>query len=270
MIVRGSIIIRYLIHFSFSLLLVFIPQVFAQEEESSCISCHREMGGDLAKPIELWHESIHKKNVISCHNCHGGNSKVQDMDAMNPEAGFVGSPKEEDVPKFCGKCHVAVMENYIKSPHWQTKKEKHPVCTTCHTAHHQQRATLELINEKDCSRCHTYERARKIRFVMEETEGSLVQLDERIEKLRGEGFNTQRLGDALFANRNEFHRLTHVLSVDLIIDRTETIRGDIKKVEKSVGSDEATIKRRKIGGAILIAFLFISAFIIHIYRKALP
>jgi len=89
-------------------------------------------------------------------------------------------------------------------------------------------------------RCHTYERARKIRFVMEETEGSLVQLDERIEKLRGEGFNTQRLGDALFANRNEFHRLTHVLSVDLIIDR------------------------------ILIAFLFISAFIIHIYRKTLP
>src|SRR3972149_5293346 len=205
-IVRGSIIIRYLIHFSFSLLLVFIPQVFAQEEESSCISCHREMGEDLAKPIELW----------------------------------------------------------------QTKKEKRPVCTTCHTAHHQQRATLELINEKDCSRCHTYERARKIRFVMEETEGSLVQLDERIEKLRGEGFNTQRLGDALFANRNEFHRLTHVLSVDLIIDETETIRGDIKKVEKSVGSDEATIKRRKIGGAILIAFLLISAFIIHVYRKTLP
>ena len=263
-------IIKYLIPFSFSLLLIFVSQVFAQGEESSCISCHREFGGDLAKPIELWQESIHKKNGISCHNCHGGNPKVQDMDAMNPEAGFVGAPKEEDVPKFCGKCHVAVMENYVKSPHWQTEKERRPVCTTCHTAHSQQRATLELINEKDCSRCHTYERAKRIRFVMEGTEGNLVQLDGRIEKLRGEGFNTQSLEDALFANRNEFHRLTHVLSVDLIIDRTDTITGDIKKIEKSVEDYEATIKRRKFVGAILIAFLFISAFIIHIYRKALP
>lgn len=104
---------------------------------------------------------------------------------------------------------------------------------------------------------------------MEGTEVNLVQLEGRIEKLREEGFNTQSLEDALFANRNEFHRLTHVLSVDLIIDGTETIRGDIKKVEKSVESNESTIKRRKIGGAILIAFLFISAFIIHIYRKTL-
>jgi nitrate/TMAO reductase-like tetraheme cytochrome c subunit len=262
-------IIKYLIPFSFSLLLALVPQVFAQEEESSCISCHRELEVDLAKPIGLWQESIHKKNDISCHDCHGGNPKVQDMDAMSPEAGFVGAPKEEDVPQFCGKCHVAVMENYMQSPHWQTEKERRPVCTTCHTAHHQQRATIDLINEKDCSRCHTYERAKKIRLVMEGTEGSLVQLDGRIEKLKGEGFNTQSLEAALFANRNEFHRLTHVLSVDLIINRTGTIRGDIKKIEKSVQSDEATIKRRKIGGAILIAFFFVSAFIIHKYRKAL-
>ncbi len=262
-------ILKYLIPFSFNLLLVLIPHVFAQEEGSSCISCHRGMTGDLAKPVELWQESIHKQNGISCNNCHGGNPKVQDMDAMNQEAGFVGAPKEEDVPRFCGKCHVAVMENYMKSPHWQTKKEKRPVCTTCHTAHHQQRATLELINEKDCSRCHTYERAKKIKFVMEGTEGNLVQLDGRIEKLREEGFNTQSLQDSLFANRNEFHRFTHVLSVDLIIDGTGTIAGDIKKIEKSVQGDEATIKHRKIGGAILIAFLFISALIIHKYRKVL-
>ncbi len=263
-------IIRYLILFSFCLLLVLVPGIFAQEEDISCVNCHKQLEGDLAKPVELWQESIHKKNGISCHNCHGGNPKVQDIDAMKPEAGFVGAPKEEGVPKFCGKCHVAVMENYMKSPHWQTEKEKRPVCTTCHTAHHQQRATLELINEKDCSRCHTYERAKKIKFVMEGTEGNLVQLDGRIEKLREEGFNTKGLEDVLFANRNEFHRLTHVLSVGLIIDGTDTIRGDIKKIGKSVETDEATIKRREIGGAILIAFLFISAFIIHIYRKALP
>jgi len=262
-------IIKYLIPFSFSLLLVLAPQVIAQEEESSCISCHRELEGDLAKPVELWQESIHKKNGIFCNNCHGGNSRVGDMNAMSPEAGFVGAPTEQDVPKFCGKCHVAVMENYMNSPHWQTEKEKRPVCTTCHTAHHQQKATLDLINEKDCSRCHTYERAKKLKFVMKGTESSLVQLDGRIEKLREEGFNTQGLEAALFANRNEFHRLTHVLSVDLIIDRTGTITDDIKKIERSVEKDEATIKRRKIGGAILVAFLFISAFIIHIYRKTL-
>ncbi len=261
---------KHLIPFSFGLLLVLTPQVFAQEEESSCVSCHKELGGELAEPVKLWQESIHKENGISCYNCHGGNPKVQDMGAMDPAAGFVGAPKENEVPKFCGKCHVAVMENYMKSPHWQTEKGRHPVCTNCHTAHHQQKATLDLINERDCSLCHTYERAKKIRFVMEETEGNLVQLDGRIEKFREDGFDTRSLEDALFANRNEFHRLSHVLSVDLIINGTDTIRDDSKKIEKSVESYETTIRRRKIGGAILIAFLFISAFIIHIYRKVLP
>jgi hypothetical protein len=261
--------IKYLIPFSLTLLLTLVASVFAQEEESSCVSCHKQLEGNLSKPVELWQESIHKKNGIACYNCHGGNPKVQDMDAMSPEAGFVGAPKENEVPKFCGKCHVAVMENYMNSPHWQTVKEKRPVCTTCHTAHHQQKATLDLINEMDCSMCHTYERAKKIRFVMEGTEGNLVQLDGRIEKLREDGFDTQSLEAALFANRNEFHRLTHVLSVNLIINGTDTIRGDTKKIEKSVESDEATIKRRKIGGVILVAFFFISAFIIHIYRKTL-
>src|ERR1700756_5033777 len=103
--------IKYLIPFSLTLLLALVAPVFAQEEEISCVSCHKGLGGDLAKPVELWQDSIHKKNGIACYNCHGGNPKVQDMDAMSPEAGFVGAPKENEVPKFCGKCHVAVMEN---------------------------------------------------------------------------------------------------------------------------------------------------------------
>lgn len=263
-------IIKYLLPLSLSLFLAPITQVFAQEEENSCISCHREFGGDLAKPIELWEESIHEENDISCENCHGGDPTIQDMGAMSPEVGFVGSPQEEEVPRFCGKCHAAVMANYMKSPHWQTERERRPVCTTCHTAHSQQRATIKLINEKDCSRCHPYERAKKIRFVMEGTERKLVQLENRIENLRREGFDVESLEGALFANRNEFHRLTHVLSVDLIISRNDEIAGDIKKIDKSIGDYEETIKRRKILGAILIAFLLVSAFVIHIHRKNMP
>ncbi len=262
--------VKYLLLFSFLLLIfAFVAQVVAQEPETSCISCHTEMGDDLAKPVELWQESIHKQNGISCNNCHGGNPDLQDMDAMGPEEGFVGAPTEDEVPQFCGKCHVAVMENYMKSPHWLTEKQKRPVCTTCHTAHHQQRATLGLINEENCSRCHTYERAKKIKFVMEGTEMKINQLNKTIEKVKEEGFDTKSIEDALFANRNQFHRLTHVLSVDLIIDKTGTITGDLDKIENDVQDDETIIKRRKIFGGILIVFLFISAFVIHNYRKSL-
>ncbi len=263
-------IIKNLCVLSLSLLLfACATQVVAQEGESSCISCHTEFGDDLAEPVKLWQESIHKQNGISCNNCHGGNPQLEDMEAMSPEEGFVGAPSEDEVPQFCGKCHVAVMENYMKSPHWLTEKEKRPVCTTCHTAHHQQRATVALINEQNCSRCHTYERAKKIRFVMEGTEMEIEKLHNTIEKVKEEGFDTKSLEDALFANRNQFHRLTHVLSVDLIIDRTGTITDDIQKIAKSVEDDEITIRRRKIFGAILIAFLFISALVIHNYRKTL-
>ena len=266
---RENMVIRHLISFSFSLLLFLVSPGFAQEDSTSCVNCHKDLGGDSAKPVGLWQESIHKENGISCHNCHGGNPNIKDIGAMDPAAGFGGAPKENDIPKFCGKCHVAVMENYLNSPHWLTEKKNHPVCTTCHTAHHQQKATLELINEKDCSKCHAYERAKKLKFVMKDTDENFVQLDGRIEKLKEEGFNLQSLDAALFANRNEFHRLTHVLSVDLIINKTGIIKADNQKIGKSVESYEATIKRRQIGGAILVAFLFISAFIIHIYRKAL-
>lgn len=262
--------IKYLILLcSGSLLFAFVAQVVAQEQEASCISCHTEFGGDLAKPVALWQESIHKQNGISCNNCHGGNPDLQDMEAMSPQEGFVGAPTEDEVPQFCGKCHVAVMENYMKSPHWLTEKKERPVCTTCHTAHHQQRATLGLINEENCSRCHTYERAKKIKFVMEGTETEINQLNNSIEKVKEEGFDTKSLEDALFANRNQFHRLTHVLSVDLIIDRTGTITDDLNKIENKVQDDQTTIKHRKIFGAILIAFLFISALVIHNYRKSL-
>jgi nitrate/TMAO reductase-like tetraheme cytochrome c subunit len=262
--------IKYSLVFSFGLLLfAYVSPVASQEPESSCISCHTAMGGDLANPVELWQDSIHKQNGISCNNCHGGNPALQDTDAMGPQEGFVGAPTEEGVPQFCGKCHVAVMENYMKSPHWLTEKKEHPVCTTCHTAHHQQRATLDLINEKNCSRCHTYERAKKIKFVMQGTETEINQLNNSIEKVKQEGFDTKSLEDALFANRNQFHRLTHVLSADLIIDRTGTITDDLNKIGNDVEIDENIIRRRKIFGAILVAFLFISAFVIHNYRKSL-
>ena len=262
--------VKYLLLFSFSLLMsAFVAKIVGQEQESSCITCHTEMGDDLAKPVELWQDSIHKQNGISCNNCHGGNPALQDVDAMGPQEGFVGAPTEEEVPQFCGKCHVAVMETYMKSPHWLTEKTKRPVCTTCHTAHHQQRASLSLINEENCSRCHTYERAKKIKFVMEGTEMKINELNKSIEKVKEEGFDTKSLEDALFANRNQFHRLTHVLSVDLIIDRTGTITDDLEKIGNDVRADETVVKRRKIFGAILVAFLFISAFAIHSYRKTL-
>jgi nitrate/TMAO reductase-like tetraheme cytochrome c subunit len=261
-------IIKYLLLFCFgSVLFAFVGQVVAQEKQISCISCHTEMGGDLAKPVKLWEDSIHKQNGIYCNDCHGGNPDLQDMEAMSPQEGFVGAPTEDEVPQFCGKCHVAVMQNYMKSPHWLTEKKKRPVCTTCHTAHHQQRATLALINKKNCSRCHPYERAKKIKFVMKGTDTEINLLSKRIQEVKEEGFDTKSLEDALFANRNQFHRLTHVLSVDLIIDKTGTITNDLNKIGNKIQADEITIKRRKIFGGILIAFLFISALAIHNYRK---
>lgn len=263
-------IVRFFSVFALWLLLFLsVCQVVAQEQESFCISCHTEFGDDLAEPVSLWRESIHRQNDISCASCHGGNPQLDDMEAMSPEEGFVGSPAEEEIPQFCGKCHVAVMQNYMKSPHWLTEKEKRPVCTTCHTAHHQQRAALKLISEENCGKCHSYERAKKIRFVMEGTEARIEQLDGSITEVRNEGFDTESIEAALFANRNQFHQLTHVLSVDLIIDKTDTISNDLNKIADTLKEDETTIKNRKIFGGILVAFLFVSALVLHIYRKTL-
>ena len=73
------------------------------QEQDNCFSCHLE---NEVLPESFSENDIHMQAEISCSGCHGGDKSTDDFDlAKRKQAGFIGVPSKEDIPKFCGKCH---------------------------------------------------------------------------------------------------------------------------------------------------------------------
>jgi len=248
------------------LALLPLPGAAAESPEIVCIQCHSTMPGRFGEPVKLWKGSIHAENGIACNACHGGDPKDA-ANAMSPARGFLGAPGETAVPAFCGRCHVGVMRDYLASAHGKALGRGGPNCVTCHGNHHVVKATLELINEKSCSRCHGFERARLIRAAMQETEGMIVAIDTRIAAYKGEGTDTEGLDKRLFAVRNRFHTLFHNVDVEMVKKESAGIQGDLKKISDQLAALDASRRKRKLAGAVVVPVMLLLALFAHLLRK---
>ena len=99
----------------------------AVAEDIVCITCHSALPGKYSEPVKLWQGSIHAENGIACNACHGGDPKDA-ANAMKKERGFLGAPKYNDVPAFCGRCHVGVLKDYLASGHGRALATGGPNC----------------------------------------------------------------------------------------------------------------------------------------------
>lgn len=241
------------------LLLLWVSPVLAGEgeapKESACISCHRDLGGELAAPVELWEKSFHRKMGNNCEGCHGGDPN-DPVDAMNPAKGFVGAPKPTGIPDFCGKCHVGVVENFKKSPHY-TAFLSGPNCVTCHKSHDVQRASFDLISEDLCSRCHSYDNGRKMKEAFVAAEQALQEMQGELHTLDRRGMPVKKLEEKLFAERNSLHQMTHTLDVAEIQKKTQTVLADLGAMKRETGALREKIKRRWWVGAGVGLFLIL-------------
>jgi hypothetical protein len=231
-----------------------------------CITCHGALPGKYGEPVKLWKGSIHDENGIACNACHGGDPKDA-ANAMKKERGFLGAPKYNDVPAFCGRCHVGVLKDYLVSGHGRALATGGPNCVVCHGNHQIARASLELINEKACSRCHSYERAKLIRGAMQETEGIIVALDARIAAYKQLGTDTDRLEKELFAQRNRFHSLFHNVDVKRVTAESAQIQAELMKLDTTLKGLDEQGRKRKLFGAIAVAGALLAAVLAHFLRK---
>lgn len=119
-------------------------------ENYNCITCHIEIEDEiLTPPVANWKKSVHREAGIKCADCHGGDPFDEDM-AMEPEAGYIGKPKPEDIPKLCAKCHsdAKMMRAYNQradqyqlysgSVHGRkllSGDTEAPTCISCHGKH---------------------------------------------------------------------------------------------------------------------------------------
>jgi hypothetical protein len=235
-------------------------------EEIVCIQCHSGLPEKFSAPVKLWQKSIHAENGIACNACHGGDPKDA-ANAMSPARGFLGVPKPDDIPAFCGRCHVGVLKDFLASAHGRALGKGGPTCVTCHGNHHVLKVTLDLINEKTCSQCHSFERARLVRDAMAKTETRIVAIDVRINDFKKIGTDTETLEKRLFAVRNSFYSLSHVVDVKKVTTASAHIEADLVKLETSLDELTTTHQKRMVAGVIVVSAMLMTALLLHLMRK---
>ncbi|MFQ5797195.1 MAG: cytochrome c3 family protein [Bacteroidota bacterium] len=163
------------------IVLLFLMTVPAIAEDApsqgkdQCFACHQAFEDPVA---ELYVKDVHYKTNISCADCHGGNSRSEDMDeAMSEQAGFVGVPRGDQSSERCAQCHsdaeymkafnpaIATdqFSGYTASVHGRNTiagGERLVQCTTCHGVHNilpvrdprSQVSPAKVV--RTCVRCH--------------------------------------------------------------------------------------------------------------------
>ncbi len=152
--------------------------VFRAEADDTCLECHLQLEDNLQAPALQIKTDVHYQRGISCAGCHGGDpAEVDPESSMSPSKGFVGTPKPQQIPSFCARCHsdVEYMKHYNpKLPTDQLAQYKTSVhgkrltkgdtqvatCISCHGAHGILRASdtrspvFKTNIPKTCSSCH--------------------------------------------------------------------------------------------------------------------
>jgi len=238
----------------------------AAQEEIVCIQCHGAQTGKLGDPVKLWRGSIHAENGIACNDCHGGDPKDL-VNAMSPARGFLGAPKESAIPVFCGRCHVGVLKDYQRSAHGRALGKGGPTCVTCHGNHKVARASLDIINEKTCTQCHSFERARIIREAMQQTEGLIVSIDRDVNHFKGEGVDVDSLEKGLFSVRNRFHTLFHDVDAEKVKRESAQINAELQKLAAPLAEIAERHQKRKMAGAVVVGGALLAALLFYLLRK---
>ena len=239
-----------------SILIVAITPTSAAGPVIVCIQCHATQPAKLSQPVKLWQTSIHAEHGITCDVCHGGDA-MDSTQAMSPAKGYRGVPIPTAIPALCGGCHMGITRLYLDSAHGKTLGRGGPTCVTCHGSHAIKSATLELISRKNCSTCHTFEKARLIRSAMLKRDTMLMAIEKKIVVLKDQGIETDQMEKRLFALRNRFHAMFHTLDIKLIILESDHIQAEIEKTSGAGGKGTGPlVGALAIGWALLLALLF--------------
>jgi hypothetical protein len=244
-------------HGLLALLLWVLPVGALQAAESAdtvCVQCHGGQPGHLGAPVQAWQGSVHQRNGISCHDCHGGDP-TDFANAMSPERGFLGTPEHAAIPEFCGRCHVGVLDDYRESAHGLKVAQGGAQCATCHGSHAVQEAHLNLINEQDCTRCHDYGRAALIKAALAETDARFAGLGDEFERLKRLGVNVDAAKGAWFDLRNRYHRVFHSVDVDKVRAETARLGSELEQLRAEVAGHDEQLSRRRLWGGVVVGLL---------------
>ena len=241
------------------------------DAKSACLECHTSdvMSIELQRIPQDWKMSWHYQNDVSCHDCHGGDSRDANM-AMSHKRGFVGLPGHTEVPEFCGKCHIGILKNYLESGHGKALKAtgEGPNCVTCHGSHNIQKVSIELINVQLCSKCHSYERAMIMKQAIFEIENKIEKIEKDLNTLRAEGVYPAKEDQRLFDAHAKFRTLFHTIDVPLIKNKTDAFAKDLDIIQSDIEGTFSEISfRKKFSTMLMLIFAGTWVVLTMLYRS---
>jgi nitrate/TMAO reductase-like tetraheme cytochrome c subunit len=238
--------------------LLFLVLATPAAAASVCLVCHSSamMKPEFRKVYQQWKESWHAQNNVSCNDCHGGDPKDA-TNAMSPQRGFLGVPKPAAVPEFCGKCHIAIAKDYLKSGHGKALMTNGtgPNCVTCHGAHDVQKARLGIINVTLCSKCHSYERAQLMKEALFGTEEKIGTISGELQTIRSNGLDVENDAKTLFRTQAQYRALFHTVDVNLVKSQTSSFNASLDTLQKRAQVFLQDLAfRRNFAGFLLLLF----------------
>ena len=155
--------------FLFVLFMFALNGIINAETKDSCINCHKNpdfkvTNVKLYKYFQQWQKSVHRKNGVSCVNCHLGNpssdsKKLAHLDDKNLNKIKVTNFKQ--IPKTCSVCHQSIFKKFKQSQHFMHINPKKnelqgPTCITCHNSMNNVVVSVSNV-ESVCGSCHNKE-----------------------------------------------------------------------------------------------------------------
>lgn len=160
-------------------LVLLVFNLASAQKKSSCIECHSRLDDPrMSAPAKLFDKDIHHARGLSCNDCHGGDPDADTKEgAKDLRKGYLGKPKTQDIPAYCGKCHsdanlmkrfnpslrVDQEREYYTSVHGKLLKggeTRVATCISCHSVHGI-RAIADPLSSvypsnvaETCSKCH--------------------------------------------------------------------------------------------------------------------
>ena len=140
--------------------LLFVAALAAETpKKNSCVECHLALGGDYARPAQLFERDIHKKNGFTCVDCHGGDPSSDDpVVSMNRAKGFVGKIDRKSAPARCARCHSDA--NLI---HRFKPQQRVDQLAQYQTSVHGKRLAAGDRRAANCIDCHSVHDIREVR-----------------------------------------------------------------------------------------------------------
>lgn len=132
----------------------------ADEKSGTCLNCHAS-----TRLLAFWESGRHKKNEVSCNNCHSIHDQPQQrtdaplLKKSNPSVTPYVTTNRQLQYETCTACHKQIRSQLLKTSHHPILEGK-LVCTNCHNPHGALSHAMikdESVNQL-CTSCHTDKR----------------------------------------------------------------------------------------------------------------